>query len=50
MEEKMEDNPFRPVRPVPGEEKTAEARKGAHGFPDWDLVPPRLSVRGGNRA
>ena len=50
MEAKMEDNPFSPVRPVLGEEKTAEVRKGAHGFPDWDLVPPRLPVRGGNRA
>ena len=50
MEAKMEDNPFRPVRPGLGEEKTAEVRQGAHGFPDWDLVPPRLPVRGGNRA
>lgn len=46
METKMQKQPFGPAAPAADEAKGNRPENVTrHGFPAWDLVPPRTPVR-----
>ena len=50
MENGWEKNPFGPTSGPEAEKKKDRGNGGqVHPFPAWDLMPPRLPVRGGKQ-
>lgn len=49
MEQGEKGNPFAPSGPKAGTQQERQQSRQGHQFPAWDLMPPRMPVRGGNK-
>ena len=49
MEQEEKASPFASVGPQSGAQQEKQQSRQGHQFPDWDLMPPRMPVRGGNK-
>lgn len=49
MEQEQNGNPFAPFGSQDGTQQENQQKRQGHRFPAWDLMPPRMLVRGGDK-
>lgn len=49
MEQEQNGSPFAPFGSPDGKQQENQQKRQGHRFPAWDLMPPRMPVRGGDK-